>query len=256
MPNQRPCVLSIAGFDPSAGAGILSDIKTFEYTGVYGLGVCSALTFQNDILFENINWISIDDIISQIEVLKKRFDFTAVKIGLIENLQCLDTLVDYLKSVNKNIKIIWDPILEASTGFKFHKEIDQKFLKKICSSIYLIIPNWIEVKKLTESDAALEGAEILSQYCNVYLKGGHSEEKTAKDILFSKNEKHLLEQERINTGSKHGSGCVLSSAITAGLAKGLPLVEACERAKIYVTEFLKSTDYLIGFHKVNEKIYV
>ena len=248
----RPYVLSIAGFDPSAGAGILSDVKTFESLDVYGLGVCSALTYQNDILFDGIAWIPVENIISQIEILRKRFDFDFIKIGLIESLQNMSIIVDVLKSGNSNSKIIWDPILEASAGFEFHKEMDQELIKKICSSIYLVTPNWMEIKKLTGCKEEFEGAAQLSKYCNVFLKGGHSKDKNAIDILISNGSQHRYEQERIIDGSKHGSGCVLSSAIASELAKGQTLIKACELGKNYVTAFLKSSEGLLGFH--NKKL--
>lgn len=253
MSASRPYVLSIAGFDPSAGAGILSDIKTFESNGVYGLGVCSALTFQNDISFEKVDWLSPENIISQIEVLSKRFDFSYVKIGLIWNLKSLEIIINFLKGLKREIKIVWDPILSASAAFEFHKEINNEALKKICAEIYLVTPNWIEVSKLVTSPNAIESANLLNDYCNVFLKGGHSGEEQANDILFSNKQQYLFKQERILNRDKHGSGCVLSSAITAELAKGRDLIKACELAKKYMTVFLKSSDNLLGFHTTNEK---
>src|SRR4051812_8564103 len=90
--------LSIAGFDPSAGAGVLADVKTFEGNGVYGLGVVSALTWQNDKEFDKVEWIEVSKITSQIEVLLRRFDIKYVKIGLIENLMVLQEVVTFLKT--------------------------------------------------------------------------------------------------------------------------------------------------------------
>lgn len=257
--SSIPNVLSIAGFDPSAGAGILSDIKTFESNNVYGLGVCSAITYQNDVNFKSVDWLSIDNIISQVEILKKRFDFSYVKIGLIESIEVLEAVIAYLtegprlETKYKKVKIIWDPILSASAGYEFHKDMDQKVVEKICSSIYLITPNWVEVSKLGATNEAVEAAQQLSKHCNVYLKGGHSEEETARDILFSENQQHVFEHERISNGNKHGSGCVLSSTITAGLARELSLFEACKSAKDYVNMFFKSSNHLIGHHSPDRK---
>src|SRR4029078_291387 len=95
---ERPNVLSIAGFDPSGGAGILSDIKTFEANKTTGLGVCSALTFQNDIEFDSVQWISLADIKKQIGMLNARFKIDWVKIGLIESPEIMDDLSSYLSS--------------------------------------------------------------------------------------------------------------------------------------------------------------
>src|SRR5580700_49814 len=97
--NQgRPYVLSIAGLDPSAGAGILADIKTFENNGVYGLGVVSALTWQNDVEFEKIEWLDCYKIIQQVGILLRRFDIKYIKIGLVENMNVLHQIIGFLKA--------------------------------------------------------------------------------------------------------------------------------------------------------------
>src|ERR1700740_2722889 len=98
MVSKRLYVLSIAGFDPSGGAGILADIKTFESNKVYGLGVISGNTFQNDTEFKNVDWIPVEKIIGQIEILKKKFSFEYVKIGLMENFASLEVVISYLNS--------------------------------------------------------------------------------------------------------------------------------------------------------------
>jgi hydroxymethylpyrimidine/phosphomethylpyrimidine kinase len=246
---SRPNVLSIAGFDPSAGAGILADIKTFEQCDVYGMGVVSALTYQNDNSFEKVEWLSITQIITQIEVLQKRFQFDYIKIGLVKNLEILNQLISYLTSQISYPKIIWDPILKASAGFEFHNNINENLLEKICKQLYLITPNIPEALQLGEYNEAEANANYLSKFCNVYLKGGHSNENKGTDLLFLTNGKQIpLQSETNNIFSKHGSGCVLSSAITANLAKGLSLEEACSEAKKYITYFLSSTNSLLGYH--------
>ena len=113
MTKPRPYVLSIAGFDPSGGAGILADIKTFENNGVYGFGVCSALTYQNDKEFIHVDWIDPDKIKQQILVLFKKFRIDFIKIGLIENFSVLLQLVKWIRSKNPEVIIIW----EASKSF-------------------------------------------------------------------------------------------------------------------------------------------
>src|ERR1700756_4286511 len=172
MVSKRLYVLSIAGFDPSGGAGVLADIKTVESNKVYGLGVISANTFQNDTEFGKVDWISVEKIIEQITILQKRFEFEYVKIGLIENLETLDKIISYLISKNANTKIIWDPILKASAGFEFHKEIDSTLLEKICKQLYVITPNVPEALSLGSFKDAVENAKHLSKSCHVFLKGG------------------------------------------------------------------------------------
>jgi len=251
MSAKRPYVLSIAGCDPSGGAGILADVKTFESNKVYGLGVISANTFQNDTEFKNIDWISIEKIIEQIDLLKKRFEFEYVKIGLIENLETLDKMVSHLISKTPTVKIIWDPILKASAGFEFHTQIDKLLLEKICKQLYLITPNVPEALSLGSFKDAAENAKYLSQYCHVFLKGGHAEKKVGYDTLFLKDGKQFSFRPKTkNIFPKHGSGCVLSSAITANLSKGEDLQRACLKAKQYTERILSSNKTLLGYHKI------
>jgi hydroxymethylpyrimidine/phosphomethylpyrimidine kinase len=154
------------------------------------------------------------------------------------------------------VKIIWDPILKASAGFEFYSVENQKLLEEICAQLYLITPNIPEAIALGNSNNELENVKHLSCFCNVYLKGGHSEEKPGVDYLFTKDKKEILfpiTSDKVS--SKHGSGCVLSSAITANLAKGLTLEEACWKAKKYITEFLLSNESLLGYHKIGHEYH-
>ena len=177
MSAKRLYVLSIAGFDPSGGAGILADIKTFESNKVYGLGVISANTFQNDNEFKNVDWIPAKKMIEQISILQKRFEFEYVKIGLIENLEVLDAIISHLNTHVSNLKIIWDPILKASAGFEFHKEVDKLLLEKICKQLYLITPNVPESLLLGSFKDAAQNAKHLSKCCNLFLKEGMQKKK-------------------------------------------------------------------------------
>lgn len=247
--KNKTFVLSIAGFDPSAGAGILADIKTFEANQVYGLGVCSALTFQNDFQFEGVKWISLSEIIGQIEILYRVYPIEVVKIGLVENLETLLGIIDSILGFNPKAKIIFDPILKASAGFNFHTEMNMGTLSDILQKIYLVTPNIPELNRLVIAGENTQlKAHKLSKYCSMYLKGGHSEGEKAIDILFYEEKEDFFESTRIKNGEKHGSGCVLSSAIAANLAKGFDLEKSCKEAKKYIGKFLVSTDDLLGYH--------
>jgi hydroxymethylpyrimidine/phosphomethylpyrimidine kinase len=248
MSNSRPYVLSIAGFDPSGGAGILADIKTFENNKVYGLGVCTAITFQNDNTFDSLNWISVQDILKQIRVLSQRFSIEWVKIGLIENIDALSQIIFTLKTINPDCKIIWDPILKASAGFVFHKGLEEEKLLNTCSKIFLITPNLEEIKFLFPELTIAEASAYLSTYCRVLLKGGHSE-LDANDILYIKNKKTIFESKK-SEYEKHGTGCVLSSAILSELALGNDLENSCRSGKEYINEFITSHKGLLGYHYV------
>jgi len=247
--SRRPVALSIAGFDPSGGAGILADIKTFEHNGVYGMGVVSALTWQNDVEFEKVEWIDCYKIIQQVSVLLRRFDIKYVKIGLLENAAVLQQLVTFLRERIKNPVIVFDPIIKASAGFVFHREGHDKFVDAL-KHIHCITPNLPEARQLFGEDN-LHGKLLLrSNDVNILLKGGHASDTFATDTLFTKEKTYEFTNVRLPHGEKHGSGCVLSSALTAHLALGHRIHKATEHANKYAYKFLGSNETLLGYHNI------
>ena len=182
MQKLYPYVLSIAGFDPSAGAGILADIKTFEANESYGMGVCTALTYQNHKEFIELEWISSKKILKQIDILFRRTMFNVVKIGLIKNIAILKEIMDHLLHNNSNIKVIWDPVFKASAGYVFHKSIQLNSIKNILNKLYLLTPNLDEAGiifgKLNDSFNIITDLLKTKSICPVLLKGGHSKTST------------------------------------------------------------------------------
>ena len=249
MKKIRTQVISIAGFDPSGGAGILADIKTFEAHKITGFGITTGITVQNESEFISCEWVSDSLLQSQIEIVLKNREINFVKIGLIKNLDMIEEIINILFSFNQQIKIIWDPILKASAGFEFYRP-DKNKIEKIVKKIYLITPNLIEIKIMYPELSPDKGAEQLAKHCNVFLKGGHNEENPGKDILFENNKQLFFRPKKGLLPQKHGSGCVLSSAITANLAKGFKLHRACLKAKNYISIFLESNESLLGYHKI------
>ena len=247
-PITKPTVLSIAGYDPSAGAGVLADVKTLENIGVYGFAATTCITYQNENKFGDVKWLSLKQIKNQIYPILELHKIQFVKIGLIEDFKTLTAIIELLKAHNPIIKIIWDPILRASAGFDFHKKISKKELKYILKNIFLITPNWNEIKPLSNEDDAIYGAEKLAKHCAVFLKGGHNIETPATDLLFIEDSIEVFHPTKITQLEKHGSGCVLSSAITAYLALGNSLQQACELAKVYTYHFLISNETKLGYH--------
>src|SRR5690349_11279118 len=118
--KNRLYVLSIAGFDPSAGAGVLADVKCFEQHEVYGFGICSALTVQTDSDFIKNDWLDAAQIINQLAPLLAKFPIAACKIGLIKDRVVLLEVIAYLKLHIPSLKIVVDPVLKASSGYEFH----------------------------------------------------------------------------------------------------------------------------------------
>lgn len=249
MSYNRPIVLSIAGFDPCGGAGVLADIKTFEQHQCLGMAVNTAITNQTEDDFIGLNWFLGEEIIAHLKPLISKYPIEFVKIGIIENLDTLQQIVRFLKQENDTIKIIWDTVLSASTGFNLIENIDKLKLEEVLKNIYLITPNTYEVKKLSDIENEIEAAKFLSNYCNVLLKGGHSNENEGTDVLFyNKQLKEIKKQTSLNIYSKHGSGCVLSSAITANLALGHSLADACKLSKQYIEFILNSNTHLLAYH--------
>lgn len=257
MSKDRPYVLSIAGFDPSGGAGVLADIKTFEQHKVMGMGIVSGLTFQNENEFHGVQWIEFDTIKKQLVPLLRNYKFKFVKIGMIESLEVLEQTISELKTKNNELKIIWDPILKASAGFEIHKPFEQEKLISILKQIYLITPNLDEVKTLTNTHDTTAAAKSLAKYCNVFLKGGHApaSKKKAKisqgrDYLFTTEGKVFpYRPKKLSSYSKHGSGCILSSSIIANLSNAVSLQRACLKGKDYITKILVSNKTLLAYHK-------
>lgn len=247
--GSRPYALTIAGFDPSGGAGILADIKTFENSGVYGLGVISALTWQNDVEFEKVEWIDYYKIAQQVGVLLRRFDIRFVKIGLVKDATVLQEIIGFLRLRIKDPVIVYDPIMKASAGYVF-QENGQPELKNALRHLHCITPNLPEAKQLFGAEHLHANLLFHSSDVNIYLKGGHSEDETvSSDILFTKQMTHTFSNARLSKGEKHGSGCVLSSALTAHLALGRPIHAAAEHANKYTYQFLGSNESLLGYHK-------
>ena len=250
MSNNRPIVLSIAGFDPSGGAGLTADVKTFEQHKVYGLSLCTAITLQTENEFFDIRWSKIKSTITAVEVLLKKYEVAVVKIGIVRSFRFLEVVVSYLHNYYPHIKIIIDPIFKSSTGFGFYENTNKKQFFKLLKKCYLITPNTSEASSISSNTNAFEAAKEISLQCNVLLKGGHNKENLGHDYLFQQNE--IIEFKPINkiVFPKHGSGCVLSAAITANIALGYNLKEACEKAKQYIESILLSNESLLAYHHV------
>ncbi len=245
---NRPVVLSIAGYDPCGGAGLLADIKTFEQHKVYGLGIVSATTFQTEKDFFSLRWTNEKEISRQLKTFLSHYPVKVVKFGLAKSWKMLDTLTCIIKSRNEKIKVIVDPILKSSTGFTIIKPQDKEMLIAVLKKIDLLTPNSNEAVMLSGERNYRKAGKYLSQYCNVLLKGGHNRTERGTDLFFSANSLFTIKPGISKVYPKHGSGCVLSAAIASNLAFGKGLRESCILAKNYTEGFLKSNKSLIGYH--------
>lgn len=242
-------ILTIAGHDPSGGAGLTSDVKTFEAHGLYGLSVCTAITIQNDTNFKECIWVEKDLIIAQIKTLFDRFTINVVKIGIVKNWKTLAVLIDVLHTLNANVKIILDPVIKATAGFDFHTTENQDILNTIWKKCYLITPNYDEIQMLYPDKNIEDTIAHMASKTNVYLKGGHRTDKKGTDELYHSGIVMVNIVPHVKTVyNKHGSGCVLSSALASQICLGLPLDEAAVASKIYIEQFLNSSQSLLGVH--------
>ena len=251
---KRPYVLSIAGFDPSGGAGILADIKTFEQHKTLGLSVCTAITYQNEDEYQATEWLSRAQIIRQLDILMDKYNVEYLKIGIIESIELLKSLVSHIMQKYPDTKIIWDTVIKATAAnFSFHSTISKDDLNMLLDNIYLITPNTEEMRFLFgiyEVDIPLLLEISKKHNVNILLKGGHQKDErgVVSDILVDGESSSVYEGDRFHGYSKHGTGCILSSAITAGLANRLNLKDACREAKNYVEMVITSNNSRLGYH--------
>ncbi|SEB79904.1 hydroxymethylpyrimidine/phosphomethylpyrimidine kinase [Tenacibaculum sp. MAR_2009_124] len=248
--DDKKYILTIAGLDPSSGAGITSDIKTFESFGLYGLSVCTAVTVQNDVDFRNCVWIGEAVIIQQIETLFERFEIPIVKIGIIESWEVLLRIQKILKKLNPQIVIVLDPILKASAGFNFHSEKNYETFNEVLNLCDFITPNYDEIKALFSEKTVEDTIDLIAQKTNIYLKGGHRKDKKGWDEVYhSKIVMVNIPPISKSVHQKHGSGCVLSAALAANFYNNLPIEDKSRNVKKYIEEYLNSDTSLLGRHK-------
>jgi len=261
MSEQRPRVLVIAGYDQSGGAGVLADIKTLEAHGVYGYAVCTAMTYQNEREIRRVGWMAEADVLEQIDVCFESAGFEWVKMGITASMSSAAAIIRHVRRYNPAAKVVLDPVIKASSGATFWEGTaagnvvgEWRAWEELVAECFVLTPNWAEVGWLYPSGDVEERCRELSRMgATIYLKGGHNPRSPGRDILWSGGEATVMESDA-GTGivyPKHGSGCVLASALTAGLALGYALPAAAFRAKRYTAEFLTSNKSLLGWHHWN-----
>jgi hydroxymethylpyrimidine/phosphomethylpyrimidine kinase len=241
--------MSLAGLDPSGGAGLLADIKTFEAHRVTGFGVCTALTVQTDDAFLTADWLPAPQIIAQALPLLKKFPVQFCKIGIVQHPGLLLEILPALRAARPGLQFVLDPVLKASAGYVFHAAAAEQW-EQVMRELLLLTPNYEEAVVITGIPCGETAARQLAAHCAVLLKGGHRPGKEGWDTLYNGNEHTNFEPEASAQPirPKHGSGCVLSAAVTASLALGRPIQAACAEGKAYTYGYLKSSEALLGYH--------
>jgi len=238
--------LTIAGFDGSAGAGLVADVMTMAHFGVYGEAVCTALTEQNENEFVAPGWVIWDRIEAQLETLFKSYTFKYVKIGMVEKAKTLQKIVDFVRSKSPDAYIVWDPVASASVGFHFLRAVEQDDFVPIMKRLDLVTPNQDEFAMLGFGLSASRGEIELGKDFALLLKGGHGRGKESVDTLWTAEGQFKFSSPRVPGAGKHGTGCRLSSAILANVALGKSLPDACQAAKDYMDKFLLTGEGRLG----------
>lgn len=244
---QMIYAMTVAGFDGSAGAGILADVKTMKDFGVYGTAVCTALTVQNEKSFSAPGFLPWKRILEQLEKLWEMRPYNFFKVGLVRDAEMLREIIGWIRQRNRDAFIVWDPILSATTGFRFFADGDADSFFPVYSQIDLMTPNSYEYAYLGLGVADSRRELLVGGRTSVLLKGGHQSGKEAVDTLWHHGKEYKFASKRMESVDKHGSGCVLSSAILANVARGLPLPEACSAAKLYIEKFLSGGEGRVGW---------
>jgi hydroxymethylpyrimidine/phosphomethylpyrimidine kinase len=244
--------LTIAGSDSGGGAGIQADLKTFAALGVYGASVITALTAQNTRGVSGIHDVPADFIASQMDAVFSDLAVNAVKIGMLSRVAAIEAVVAGLER-HRAKTIVLDPVMVATSGDRLLTTDAMKALRlTLMPRATVVTPNLPEAAALldlpiaggeVEMEAQARGILALGAQ-SVLIKGGHGTDAESADLLVDANGVTRLSARRIATKNTHGTGCTLSSAIAAGLAKGLALHEAVRQAKDYVTAAIAGADTL------------
>jgi hydroxymethylpyrimidine/phosphomethylpyrimidine kinase len=251
-------VLTIAGSDSGGGAGIQADLKTISALGCYGLSVITALTAQNTKEVRAIHKVPASFVADQIDAVAEDIGADAVKIGMLQNAEIVETVADKLENYQfKNV--VLDPVMVAKSGDRLLSEDAVDVIRhRLLHLVDVITPNLPEARILTDIDVqgheemAVVGQELLQLGARaVLIKGGHAREQDSSDCLCKGTGSSLVvswyEQNRIDTQNTHGTGCTLSSAIAAFLAKDESIPDAVQHAKTYITQSLEAgAQYELG----------
>jgi hydroxymethylpyrimidine/phosphomethylpyrimidine kinase len=247
-----PIALTIAGSDSSGGAGIQADLKTFAAFGVYGASVITALTAQNTKGVTGIHQVPADFVAAQIDAVFGDLDVKAVKIGMVSERTVIEAIVAGLQRWSPR-HIVLDPVMVATSGDRLlAPDAIETLRTKLIPRALVITPNLPEAAALLDEQIASSEIQIESQgkrllamgASAVLIKGGHGKGAESIDYLIREAGVIALAAPRIATKNTHGTGCSLSSAIAAGLAKGDDLETATRNAKIWVTAAIAAADRL------------
>lgn len=235
-------VMSIAGVDPSGGAGVFADLKTFQAIGVYGTGIVTALTSQNPYKFFSTQPVSPKYIEEQIDSVMDAYEVEFIKTGMLYSPEIIKLTAKKIREYN--LKAVVDPVMVATSGGDLTGgDIADAFNRHLLPNSILATPNVSEAERLSgikinSKEDAVKATELID--CNCFITGGHLD---GINVINIDDEITIKKQDLIETDNLHGSGCNLSSAITAYLAKNNSLMDSCLKAMDYVYKGIKNGNY-------------
>ncbi len=241
-----PVALTIAGSDSSGGAGIQADLKTFAALKVYGTSAISAITAQNTNGVDKVQILLPDMVEAQVQAVTSDMFVRATKVGMLgsfENVALVARMIDE----GTIEKVVVDPVMVATSGDRLmNLGVDKSYIELILPRTFILTPNLTEAQTLlrAEISSVEQLTEAAFALCSmgpkyVLLKGGHLDSNESIDILCDGKSAHQLKSRKISTENTHGTGCTLSSAVAASLAKGQDVLTAVKNAKIYVTRSIE-----------------
>jgi hydroxymethylpyrimidine/phosphomethylpyrimidine kinase len=247
-----PIAVAIAGSDSSGGAGIQADLKTFSALGVYGASVITALTAQNTQSVTAVHLMPPDIVTAQMDAVFSDLAAGAVKIGMLGNSDVIAAVAAGLAR-HRQTNVVLDPVMVATSGRRLLAFDGIDALRNdLLPRALVITPNLPEAAALLDADEAVDEPAMLRQAERlmalgvqaVVMKGGHAGGAESADLLVTATEAVRVSSARVATPNTHGTGCTLSAAIAAGLAKGLGLADALRVAKAYTTAAIAAADRL------------
>lgn len=238
-PTTPPVALSIAGSDSGGGAGIQADLRTMAAHGVYGTTAITAVTAQNTRGVEGNDVLDADVVEAQFDAVVGDFDLGAIKTGMLATTSIVELATDRIGDVDAPAVI--DPVMVATSGDRLLEPAAEAAYEQLIGEATLVTPNADETAVLTDVEVTdVESAEAAGDALLEFgvdaalVKGGHVDSDPIQDVLVTPAETHVFEHERVNTDATHGSGCALSAAIAALLARGEPLPVAVEEGTAFL----------------------
>ncbi len=242
-----PVALTIAGSDSGGGAGIQADLRTFSFHEVHGTSALTCVTAQNTVGVTRVDALPPEAVIAQIEAVASDIGAQAAKTGMLLNQSIIEAVAGYLQ-VNPITWLVVDPVMVSRTGDKLiADDAIASLTQKLLPLAAVVTPNRyeaqiladMEISTLADMQMAAQKIKALGPKAVIVKGGGFSNELLGVDVWFDGEQLEVLEMQVVDTPNTHGTGCTLSSAIAANLAKGIAPFDSTKKAKTFVTEALQ-----------------